>query len=228
MYFFKVLGNNDGFGPKVIERLNNFGIKYIHEFYSLKVNDFIRYGFGDKTSQNLVDQLRASREIEIEDWRFLAAFGISRLGAGNCEKLLEGYHLVEIFGLSRDDIMGIDGFGRVSAEAVVKGLSNIKDEFFKVYSLGFSIRETSNTIKREISSPITDMLIVFSGVMHTQSRRDMEEKAKSLGARIAKSVTSKTNYLVIGDRVGEVKLKAAKNRGVKIINEQDYINLIKN
>ena len=50
---------------------------------------FLAFGFGDKTSQNLVDQLQASREIEIEDWRFLSAFGVSRLGGGNCEKLLQ-------------------------------------------------------------------------------------------------------------------------------------------
>jgi DNA ligase (NAD+) len=226
MYFFKMLGNNDGFGPKVIEKLNNFGIKYIHEIYSLTENDFIQYGFGEKTSQNLVDQLKSSRKIEVEDWRFLAAFGISRLGAGNCEKLLGHYSLVNVFDLGVDEVMSIDGFGQVSAQAITSGLLNMKEEFFQVYSLGFTIRETLNLIKKGIISPISDMLVVFSGTMKKKSRRDMEEEAKSLGAKVAKSVTGKTKYLVIGDRVGETKLTSAKDLGVEILSEQDYINLI--
>ena len=89
VHFFKSLGNNDGFGPKVIEKLHQFGIKRIHEIYEIQRHQYLTYGFGDKTSRNLVEQLRVSREVEIEDWRFLAAFGVSRLAGGNCEKLLQ-------------------------------------------------------------------------------------------------------------------------------------------
>lgn len=227
IHFFKTLANNDGFGPKVIEKLSNYGIKHIHEIYELKEHQFVGYGFGDKTAKNLFDQLQASREVEVEDWRFLSAFGVSRLAGGNCEKLLEHYSLTELFDLSTEEIVKLDGFAELSAEAVVEGLSNIKDEFFKVYALGFNLSITPKASdEAALSSPIAGAMIVFTGTMVQGSRGDMEKQAKSLGAKIGKSVTGKTTYLVAGAKVGETKINDAKEKGVKVLSEQEYLDLI--
>ncbi|WP_417310923.1 BRCT domain-containing protein [Devosia sp.] len=228
IHFFKTLGNNDGFGPKVIEKLTAKGYKHIHEIYSLKPIDFAHYGFGEKTSQNLYDQLTASREIEIEDWRFLSAFGVSRLGGGNCERLLQHHSLPDLFELSAEDLMKLDGFAQISSESIVEGLYNIKDEFFKVYELGFNLSETPKLQDNKVSiSPITGSVIVFTGTMRHGSRGDMEKQAKSLGAKVAKSVSGKTDYLVTGDKVGEAKISSAREKGVKVISENEYIELIR-
>jgi DNA ligase (NAD+) len=227
IHFFKTLGNNDGFGPKVIEKLCNFGVKHIHEIYELKPHQFGVWGFGEKTSQNLSDQLKASREIQIEDWRFLSAFGVSRLGGGNCEKLLRHHSLTEVFELAVDDMVRIDGFAQTSAEAIVEGLDNIKEEFFKVYDLGFNLEITPKESEVVGSgSPISDALVVFTGSMQQGSRSDMEKHAKSLGAKVGKSVTTKTTFLVTGERVGATKIRDAQSKGVKVLTEQEYLDLI--
>lgn len=227
VHFFKTLGNNDGFGPKVIEKLSNFGVKHIHEIYAIKVHQFTGYGFGDKTSQNLFDQLKASREIEIEDWRFLSAFGVSRLGGGNCEKLLQHHSITQLFELTAEEMVKIDGFAQLSAEAIVEGLKNIREEFFKVYELGFNLAETPKESEKDnSSSPIAGAVVVFTGSMQQGSRGEMEKHAKSLGAKVAKSVTSKTTYLVTGEKVGATKINAAKDKGVKVYTEQEYLDLI--
>ncbi|RJX71657.1 DNA ligase [Vibrio sinensis] len=227
VHFFKTLGNNDGFGPKNIEKLTNLGVKHIHQMYNLKAHEFAAYGFGEKTSKNLFDQLQASREIGIEDWRFLSAFGVSRLGGGNCEKLLEHYSLVELFALTAEDIADLDGFAKLSAEAIVEGLANIKDEFFKVYELGFNLNITPKASEKDdSSSPIAGAIVVFTGTMLQGKRGDMEKHAKELGAKVAKSVTGKTSYLVAGTKVGETKINSAKEKGVTVLSEQEYIDLI--
>lgn len=227
IHFFKTLGNVDGFGPKVIEKITNYGIKHIHEIYQIPKHQFVGFGFGDKTSQNLLDQLQASKEIEIEDWRFLAAFGVSRLAGGNCEKLLQHHAIVELFEVSVEDMVKIDGFAQVSAEAIVEGLANVKEEFFKVYNLGFNISVTPKESDRENSgSPIAGKVVVFTGSMQQGSRSDMEKQAKALGAKVAKSVTGNTNYLVTGEKVGETKINAARDKGVEVLTEQEYLNLI--
>lgn len=59
------------------------------------------------------------------------------------------------------------------------------------------------------------------------SRSDMEKNAKALGAKVGKSVTSKTTYLVTGDKVGETKINAAKDKGVKVLSEQQYLDFIR-
>ncbi|WP_143872992.1 BRCT domain-containing protein [Catenovulum sediminis] len=227
IHFFKTLGNNDGFGPKVIEKISGFNIKHIHQIYQLTTEDFVKFGFGDKTSQNLVDQLKASREIEIEDWRFLAAFGVSRLGGGNCEKLLQHHTLTELFDISVEDMVKIDGFAQLSAEAIFEGLANIREEFFKVYQLGFNLTQTPKLSDAGNSdSPVAGKTLVFTGTMLQGSRGDMEKQAKGLGAKVAKSVTGKTDYLVTGEKVGEAKIKAAQEKGVTVISEGEYLTLI--
>lgn len=227
VHFFKTLGNNDGFGPKVIEKLHECGMKRIHDIYEGREHKFLGFGFGDKTAKNLVEQLKASQEIEIEDWRFLSAFGVSRLGGGNCEKLLQHHFVTELFDLCAEDMVKIDGFAQLSAEAIVEGLANIKDEFFKVYDLGFKLADTPKVSeKNNSSSPIAQAVVVFTGSMQQGSRGDMEKHAKSLGAKVAKSVTGKTTYLVTGEKVGETKINAAKDKGVQVLSEQEYLDLI--
>lgn len=227
IHFFKTLGNNDGFGPKVIEKLHEYGIKRIHEIYELKKHKFVSFGFGDKTAQNLVDQLKASQDIAIEDWRFLAAFGVSRLAGGNCEKLLQHHSLVELFDVSVDDMVKIDGFALLSAEAIVEGLANVRSEFFKVYELGFNLTITPKQADMANNdSPIAGKLVVFTGAMTQGSRGDMEKQAKLLGAKVGKSVSGKTDLLVTGEKVGENKINAARDKGVKVISEAEYLALI--
>ena len=227
VHFFKTLGNNDGFGPKVIEKLHESGMKRIHEIYEGINHKFLGFGFGEKTAQNLVDQLKASQTIEIEDWRFLAAFGVSRLAGGNCEKLLQHHSIVDLFKVSVEDMVEIDGFAKQSAEAIVEGLKNVKEEFFKVYDLGFKLAVTpKQTEQSENSSPIAGKLVVFTGAMTQGARGDMEKQAKLLGAKVGKSVSGKTDFLVTGEKVGENKTKAARDKGVKVISEEEYLLLI--
>jgi len=121
----------------------------------------------------------------------------------------------------------IDGFAQVSADAIVEGLANIKEEFFKVYELGFNLSNTPKESENEnVDSPIVGTVIVFTGSMQQGSRGDMEKQAKSLGAKVAKSVTGNTTYLVTGEKVGETKINAAKDKGVKVLSEQEYLELI--
>ena len=91
IYFFKILANNDGFGQATIKKLYENGIRRVSEIYLLEIDQLIAMGFGEKTSKNLIDQRNMSRHESIEDWRFLAAFGVQRLGIGNCENLFKNY-----------------------------------------------------------------------------------------------------------------------------------------
>lgn len=227
VHFFKTLGNNDGFGPKVIEKLHESGMNRIHEIYEGIEHKFLGYGFGEKTAKNLVDQLKASQEIEIEDWRFLSAFGVSRLAGGNCEKLLQHHSIIELFDVSVEDMVQIDGFALLSSEAIVEGLDNVREEFFKVYDLGFKLAITpKQSDKSDSNSPIAGKLIVFTGSMTQGSRGDMEKQAKLLGAKVGKSVSGKTDLLITGEKVGENKINAAKDKGVEVISESTYLALI--
>lgn len=228
IHFFKTMPNVDGFGPKIVEKLYENSITKIHQVYALSVEDLVGMGFGEKTAINLVDQLKLSKIRELDDWRFLAAFGIPRLGEASCEKLLSNYGIDEIFHLEVDEISSIEGFAETSATVICEGLKDVRAEFLKVYSLGFRLSKTKRPNEKLSGLQLEGVQIVFSGTMKAASRAEMESKAKKLGAKIGKSVSGKTNFLVVGDNVGEKKLKDAKEKGVKVLSEEEYMKYIKN
>lgn len=225
IHYFKTMPNVDGFGPKVVEKLYENAITKIHQAYNLSVEELVGMGFGEKTAINLVDQLKLSKVRELEDWRFLAAFGIPRLGEASCEKLLSNYDIDEVFHLEIDEVASIEGFAETSAKVICEGLKDVRPEFLKVYSLGFRLSKTKRSKEKLSGLQLDGVQIVFSGTMKTASRSEMESNAKKLGAKVGKSVSSKTDFLVVGDNVGEKKLKDAKAKGVKVLSEEEYIKI---
>lgn len=225
-HFFKTLANVDGFGEKTIEKLHACGINSVYATYQLTLQQLQDMGFGDKSAQNLLDQLQRSKTEAIEDWRFLGAFGIHRMGLGNCERLLGHFPLLEIFNLSVADIVNIEGFAEKTAAAVVESLSKIKQDFMQLYELGFNLLTTPLVSENQAkTSPIAGKIIVFTGTMEHGKRDDMIKEAKRLGAKVASAVTGKTDLLVTGADVGAAKLNAAREKNVSIISESDYLAL---
>ncbi|SMN16986.1 DNA ligase [uncultured Candidatus Thioglobus sp.] len=225
-YFFKILANNDGFGIATIEKLYEHGVRTISQIYQLNEQDFVNMDFGDKTSQNLSNQLRRSFTQEIEDWRFLAAFGINRMGMGNCENLLKSYSIKDIFKLNESEIANINGFATLSAALIVDGLKTLREEYDYLLTYKFNLELTSlKQVNLDFSHPLVGRKVVFTGRMKG-SRDEMKRHAKSIGIQVVSSVTGKTDYLIIGDKVGQKKIESAEKFGVKILSEADYINII--
>ena len=77
-----------------------------------------------------------------------------------------------------------------------------------------------------ILSRLHEKTIVFTGSMNTGSRVELEKQAKSFGAKVAKSVSAKTDFLVTGEKVGVKKITDAENKGVKVIAEKEYLQMI--
>lgn len=230
IHFFKTLANIDGFGPATISILYANGIKTIHDVYLLieQPEKLAACGFKEKTINNLVSQLKLSQTIAIEDWRFLAAFGVVRLGLASAESLLQHHPIETLFELTPEQICLIDGFAEKTAMAIIEGLNNIKAEFNAIFNLGFNLTRTV-LIGHGINaaeSPIAGKIVVFTGSMQRGSRSDMEKEAKALGAKVASSVSGKTNYLITGDSVGAKKIADAQAKGVTVITEDEYLALL--
>jgi len=226
-HFFRTLANVDGFGQKTVEKLHTFGVNSIYAVYQLSMEQLQTMGFGDKTAQNLLDQLQRSRTEAIDDWRFLGAFGIYRMGLGNCERLLQHHHLLDIFNLTVEDVMNIEGFADKTSAAVVECLAKIKTDFMQIYQLGFNLIPTPLIAEqRQAISPISGKTIVFTGTMVHGKRDDMSKQAKRLGAKVASSVTGKTDFLVTGTEVGAAKIAAAIEKGVRVVSEEEYLALL--
>lgn len=224
-YFFKILANNDGFGIATIEKLYEYGIRKISQIYLLDHSALMAMGFGEKTSENLINQLKRSHTEQVEDWRFLAAFGMARMGMGNCENLLKAYPLKEIFSLNLSSISDIDGFAELTSKMIISGLFAIKPEFDLLKSYQFNLEITVlQQDSLDFSHELSGKSIVFTGKMNS-SREGMKKQAKAFGIKVASGVSRKTDYLVVGENVGPKKIQSAQEFGVEVLSELDYLKL---
>ncbi|WP_150048033.1 BRCT domain-containing protein [Methylomonas rhizoryzae] len=225
-HFFRVLKNNDGFGAATIKKLYEAGIRRVDEIYALTAAQFEAMGFGPKQSINLVEQLQRSRLEAVEDWRFLAAFGVFRMGLGNCERLLAHYRLSDIFGLSENDIVGVEGFAEKTAAVITEGFAAIKPLFDALLMIGFNLQATQRDASGPSGRPLAGKTLVFTGTLHSGSRDELSKQAKAKGAKVGSSVSAKTDYLVAGENVGATKLNSARDKGVQVISEQEFLELL--
>jgi len=222
-HFFKTIGNCDGFGPKVCEQLVENGVLGIYDLYKrASIGKFKEMGFGDKTAENLWSELAKSSGRELEDWRFLAAFGIPNFGPASCEKLLQKYPMGHLFDLTSKAMQSVDGIGEKTADAVTIALWRIEEEF-KTLAPEFNLKVTP--IGETATGKLAGKTVCFTGTMQ-RNRKEMEAEAKKLGATVTSSVSKKTDYLVCGENVGAAKTSAAEKNGVRILSEAEYVELI--
>jgi len=227
-YFFRTHGQVDGFGPKSVEKLVAAGIDNLEKIYGSSEEQFRKAGFGEGQSSNLRKELDQSISVQIEDWRFLAAFGIARLGKGDGRLLLQNMRLKDLSHVTEKDIAAIDGFAELSAEIIVAGLTKRWPTIKKMMEIGFNLEETPLISESQsIESPIAGKKIVFTGKMYQGSRDQMEKDALHLGAQVQGSVSAKTDLLVCGENVGASKKSKAEKLTVQIISENDYVALLK-
>jgi DNA ligase (NAD+) len=229
-HFFATLRNINGFGESTISTLYENGVKDVCSIYHLSESKFREYGFGEKQSQNLVNELARSRAETLEDWRLLAAFGIHRLGSANCEHLLKHVKLNSVFDLNVDKLVSNKIFALKTAEIVVKGLKAIKSEFDCLFVLGFNLEYSkllSELREKGQLSIISGKQIIFTGTMKHGSREEMAREARLLGAKISSAVSGRTDYLVTGLDVGQKKIDTARSKNIAVITEDEYLDLIK-
>ena len=227
-HWFKTLGNADWFGIKTIQKLVENGYDSLEKIYALTETDFTDMGFGPVQSKNLVEALDISRNKPVEDWRFLAALGISNLGTGDSRKLLSHMTLQDLLEADRTRIEDINGFGGITSLSIHNGIQDLKKTIDHMLALDFKLVKTPLVDETQTAeSAIAGKGIVFTGKMQHGSREDMQAEARQLGARVQTAVSGATDMLVCGEKVGAAKISKAKALGVEILSEEDYIAIIK-
>jgi DNA ligase (NAD+) len=226
-HWFRILGNADWFGIKTIRRIVEAGHTTLEAIYSLAEADFAAMGFGPVQSRNLAEAIANSRSQPVEDWRFLAAFGISDLGVGDSRKLLAHVPIDEVLDLTQARIAAIKGFGDITSANITADLKRLAALIRHMLAMGFNLRHTPlESAQVAIASPIAGKGIVFTGKMTSGSREAMQAAARALGARVQTAVSGTTDYLVCGENVGAVKTQKAARLGVTVLTEAAYLALL--
>jgi DNA ligase (NAD+) len=201
-------------------------------------------GWGPQSASKLFDAIRRACEPSFE--RFLVALGIRQVGEATARLL--GRHFLTIHALldcldlalagdeiARAEFLAIDGIG----ESMLKDLLDFRAEPHHREILNALLNErvlTDQATERPLlrvkdfvppdtQSPIAGKTVVFTGSLERLSRSEAKAQAESLGAKVAGSVSSKTDFLVAGPGAGSKATKAAE-LGVRVLSEQDWIDLM--
>ena len=227
-YVSKKAMNIDGLGEKQIEKFieleiidNKSDIYLIHK-HSKKI--IALEGYGEKSFQNLISSINESKNTTLA--RYIFSLGLRYVGENNSELLAQFFQskasfkkLINSKNL-KEDLSNIDGLGVKAVESLINFFKNEKNKSEVIEIIDFLNIKTV-----EVQKNSKNKTILFTGTLDTLSRDRAKELAKKNGFKISSSVSSNLDYLIFGEKAGS-KLKKAKEIGIKILNEQDFLNLI--
>ncbi len=217
--------NIDGFGEKQVKQL--FNLKLINKREDIfeiknKKNQIINLeGWGELSLNNLINSIEKSKTVSLE--KFIYSLGIRYVGEINSEILAKDFKDLNkvISSINKvERLHNIDGLGPKVISSLIEFFSN-KDNLLTVRKLQ-NILNISNPKENIINNFFTNKNIVFTGNLNTLSRDEAKYLAKKNGAKILSSVSKNTDYLIMGSKAGS-KAKKAKDLGVDIINEDDFL-----
>jgi len=228
----------EGMGDKTVEELYNAGIiKTYSDIFAIDESIIPRLssmdGWGDTSAKKLLNAINAKRKISLA--RFIYALGIRRVGEQTAKLMAKNYGRVENWFYNMKDI-AIDPTRLSAIEfAAIDGVGQaVIDEIFAALNDGVTLSEIEKLIDvLDIEEDITSMsdghfsgkTIVFTGSLTTMTRSEAKAKAENAGAKISGSVSSKTDYVVLGEDAGS-KARKANELGIKTISETEFLNML--
>ena len=218
--------NIEGLSEKTIEALyDNLGVRKESDLFKLKLEDLLKLeNFQEKKSKNIINSLQNSKNVEF--YRFLLALGIAEVGVKTAKDIAKHFKTLDnLKNASKEEILKIDDIGEIIADNIYnffKERYNI-DEIDSLLGCGVKIKEVELL---QTNPNITDKTFVLTGTL-TKPRGEVETLIESLGGKTSSSVSKNTDYVLAGESAGS-KLDKARALGVRIINEEEFNDLLKN
>lgn len=215
----------EGLGPAIIETFVNEGmIAKTYDIYNLDFNKILSLeGFKETSANNIINSVNNSKNNDLS--KLIFALGIRHIGA-KAGKLLADYFkdIDLVMNASVDDILQIDGFGKIMAESVVEFFSSdsTKELIAKLKEAGVNMKST-NVVE---DTRFSGMTFVLTGTLPTLKRAEATKIIESFGGKTSSSVSKKTTYVLAGEEAGS-KLDKANKLGVQVISEEEFKEMIK-
>ncbi|MGL5245878.1 MAG: NAD-dependent DNA ligase LigA [Sarcina sp.] len=219
--------NIEGFSEKTAEQLfEKLDIRDISDLYKLEYDKLLTLDkFGPKKAQNLLDAVEKSKECSLAS--FIYALGIPNVGVKTAKDLVKTFKTLDnIKAATFEQLINVPDIGEIVAKSII--------EFFKeerilytideLISVGVSPRYEEQEVEEGVFKGKT---VVVTGILKNYSRSSIKEKLEILGAKVAGSVSKRTDYVLVGEEAGS-KYEKAKALGLIILNEDEFESMISN
>ena len=226
----------EGLGSKLVEELHVDGLldtpADIFRLHGHQKALAEREGWGEVSAANLIEAIENRRRIDLD--RVVYALGIRQIGQSNARLLARHYGSMEALlgaaadaaggtGPAWDELVGIDQIGEGMAGELVRFLND--DHNRGVIGELLEAVEPLAPAAVAQDSPIAGRTVVFTGTLKGMSRAEAKARAEGLGAKVAGTVSAKTDFVVAGEAAGS-KAKKAADLGVAILGEEEWLALV--
>ncbi|MGP1994434.1 NAD-dependent DNA ligase LigA [Zobellia laminariae] len=218
----------EGLGSETVELLYKEGlIDNYADLYTLTKEQVLPLErMAEKSAENLVKGVAESVKIPFE--RVLFGLGIRFVGETVAKKLARAYKNIDaLMNASEESLVAVDEIGERIASSVVEFFNNETNRSIiarlKSYGLQFSLSEEQ---LENQTDKLKGLTIVVSGVFETVSRNELKKIIESNGGKVGSSISSKTAYLVAGDKMGPSKRTKAESLNVPIVTEGEFLEMV--
>jgi len=215
----------DHLGGKIVEQLVNIGIiKDAADLFTLTVDDLEPLErFGEKSASNLVHAVQEKKSVPLH--RFINALSIKHVGEQTAIDLAEHFGNLEKFlSASREELLSIEGIGPEVSEAVVEFLKSAEEKKYIEKLLKNGVKVISE--KKKEKGKLSGQTFVLTGTLTSLERGQAKEKIRALGGEATETVSKNTTAVIVGENPGS-KYEKAKKLGVQIMNEKEFLEMIK-
>lgn len=221
--------NIDSIGPETVELLYNYSlINNIADIYALQPEDLMFLPrMGQKSAENMVQGIMKSRQVPFE--RVLFALGIRFVGATVAKRLARAFRNIDaLMNATYEQLVAVDEIGERIAASVREFFSapDNRELVGKLKSAGLSFEVEQDGAPEGNTELLKGMSIVVSGVFSLHSRDEYKAMIENNGGKNVGSVSGATSFILAGENIGPSKLEKAGKLGVRIVGEEEFLEMI--
>lgn len=214
----------DTLGEKNVSALVDAGlVNDIADIYMISKGDLLKLDrFADVSAQKLVDAIAAKKNPLLE--RFIYGLGIRHVGTQTAIDLSNHFESLDALkSATYDQLQSVEGIGQIVAESIMAWFADPDNEALlnKFEKLGVK------PVFKKKSGKLVGQNFVITGTLKSMSRDKAADRIRELGGTFQTAIAHDTTYLVTGEKVGESKLKRAREYGTKVINENELMEMIR-
>lgn len=227
-YISRKAMNIDGLGAETVDLLRKEGlIQNYADLYNLKAEQIIPLErMAEKSAENIIVGIEKSKEIPFE--KVLFALGIRFVGETVSKKLAKYFKSIDNLMTSTfEELINVDEIGDRIAQSIIDFSSDLRNIQLinRLKSAGIQLEVSSESLENQ-TDKLQGEVFVVSGIFHQLTRNELKKAIEDNGGKVSSSISKKTSFIVAGDNMGPSKLAKAKDLGIEIISEQDFINKI--
>ena len=218
--------NIDSLGPETVDEYYRRGLIHnVADLYDIDVQQINGDGSRTKSAQRIVNGIQKSKEVPFE--RVVFALGIRFVGETSARLLARHFKTMDaLMAAVLEDLQEVEGIGEVMAKSIISYFHNEENLRIVERLRGYGLQFELSTLNAPLSTKLEGQSIVISGVFVHHSRDEYKLIIEQNGGKNVGSISSKTSFILAGDNMGPSKLEKAKKLGIRIVNEDEFLEMI--